>query len=70
MPNVGGDRKEERKEGREWAKAGLPHVRSSVQSLNHQVEERVKRPRLNPSAPRHLLFLISIPTLHIINLAY
>lgn len=50
MPSVGGDRKEERKEGREWAKAGLPHVRSSVQSLNHQVEERVKRPRLNPSA--------------------
>ena len=57
MPSVGGDRKEERKEGREWAKTGLCHVQSAGHSLNHHVLKRdLTGPGLHPNSKCYLFF--------------
>lgn len=51
MPSVGGDRKEERKEGRQWAETGFYYVQSSGHSLNHHILNRdLNNPGLNCSS--------------------
>lgn len=57
MPSVGGDRKGERKEGRQWAETGFYYVQSSGHPLNHHIlKTDLNDPGLNCSSQRYLFF--------------